>query len=83
MFQELPAPPVADLVAQQPADLVAYGRNDEHGGDVQLALAGEDRSGADRSRPDDGDPHIPRRGGGEHSQVGPDTHATARTSGGA
>jgi hypothetical protein len=39
VFQELPALPAADLVAQQPAGLVACGRHDEHGRDVQLALA--------------------------------------------
>ena len=37
VFQELPAPPVADLAVQQPADVVADGRHDEHGRDAQLA----------------------------------------------
>jgi hypothetical protein len=49
--------PVPDLVAQQPAGLVAYGRHDEHSRDVQLALAGED--GADRGRPDERDTMYP------------------------
>jgi len=65
VFQELPAPPVADLVPQQPADLVAYGRNDEHGGDVQLALAGEDRRASDHGCPDDRDTHVADRSGGK------------------
>ena len=59
VFQELPPPPAADLGTRQPADLVAYGRHDEHGRDVQLAPAGEDGAGPDRGRPDDRIPTHP------------------------
>jgi hypothetical protein len=41
VFKDPPAPAVADLIAQQPADLVADDGGDEHRGDVQLSLAGE------------------------------------------
>jgi hypothetical protein len=81
MFQELPAHPVADLEAQQPAGLVACGRHDEHGRDVQLALAARTAAPLIAVGPVTGIP-TPGRGGGEDGQGGPDADATARTSSG-
>jgi hypothetical protein len=79
VFQELPA---HRSPAQQPAGLIAYGRHDEHGRDIQLTLAGQDGGSTDRGRPCEWDTHVPGCAGGEGGQEGPDADATARTSGG-
>jgi hypothetical protein len=75
VLEDRPAPAVADLVAQQSADLVTDDGDDEHRGDVQLPLAGEHGGGADRGRSYERDTHIPGRGGGQDGQVSPDARA--------
>jgi len=55
----------------EPAGLTAEGRHDQHGCDVEAALAGQDRREADHGCRDHRDAHVPGRRGGEDGQVGP------------
>jgi hypothetical protein len=75
VLEDSSPPAVADLIAQQPAYLVADDSDYKHRGDVQLPLAGEHGGGTDRGRSYERDTHIPGRGGGQDGQVSPDADA--------